>query len=386
MAAAWLFAMILACVEAPFVSSGGGMSSSGSSSWLRPVALAVAVIAVTATTWLVRRQAKGLPTVARLFIHPIKSCAPIEVQSLHIDNLGIANDRRWAVMDMSKEPSSRVLSLRSHPRLALITPSLMDPEADPRNSDGSRVPTLTLRAPGMPELQVPGPSARAAPLNVNLHEVMGVALDCGDDASKWLNKFFGEGSSFRLAYLSDGHSGGLNATRARDMCKQVKWNGGGEAGSVYMQGTKVGFADSTHLTLVSEGSLRDVSRRLSAGGNMSPERFRMNVVLAGTHAYEEELWKSFVLGGAVYEVSKLCDRCMLTLVDPTTGERGPLKGEPLRLLRSYRSGEQLWSVDPRHGTAPILGTKACTNASEGIVRIGDVISSVVLRGRGDRMY
>lgn len=381
-------AVLLLAVAPPLVvapAASGGAAVSGAGTWARPAALAAAVAAVAATAWLLRRRSgpKGPPVVARLFIHPVKSCRPIEVQALHLDKLGVANDRRWAIVDMSQKSDSRVVTTRNHAQLALIVPSLPNAEADP-STDAGRLAPLTLSAPGMPALEVPRPSVSANTLEFELWAVPGTALDCGDDAAKWLNSFLGAGS-LRLAYLSD-DVGSEAPVKSRDMCKQEAWNGGNEADSVYLQGTRVGFADSADITVISQSSLQDLGSRLSNSAVAQPERFRMNVVLAGTRAYEEEMWKSFQLGAIAFVVSRLCNRCIVTLVDPSTGEKGPTKGEPLQVLRSYRSPKQLWRVDPRHKEAPILGTKAHTRATAGTIRVGDLVSAAALREEGDRMY
>jgi len=305
----------------------------------------------------------------------LKGGAPIEVKKLHVDRLGIADDRRWAVVDMSKASDSRVLTTRTHPKMSQIVPSFPDPEEDPRV--GRSFP-LTLNAPGMPTLEAPRPNTGAWKLDLSLWGVPGVALDCGDASSKWLSEFLG-GGEFRLAYMSDVVDS-TDFGNLREMRKQEAW------ADVYPEGTKVGFADSTHLSLISEASLHDVATRLANKGSICPERFRMNVVLSGTSAYEEELWKIFEIDSVVFEVARLCNRCAVTLVNPATGEKGPLAGEPVNVLRTYRRHDQLWRVDPRHGAAPILGTKACTHFNKGTISVGDAVTVQALRTRSDRRY
>lgn len=319
-------------------------------------------------------SAKSCARVSRLFVHPVKGCAPVEVNEIWLDKLGVANDRRWAVLDMAKEPDARILTSRLHPRLALIVPSV-----EPGKNNAS----LELSAPGMPPLHVPQPGAAAEQLDVSLWTVSGLALDCGDEAALWLVKFFGQ-QSLRLAFIPVGEEGGDSA-RPRAMCTQVQWNDGDEARSVYLAGTEVAFADSTHLTLLSEASLVDLNRRVPrrTTSSFTPERFRMNILLSHTRAYEEETWKSFDICANSFEVARLCNRCTVVAVDPATGET---KNLPLQLLRGYRSKEHLWRVDPRHGTKPIFGIKACARRHEGPIRVGDTISGIVLRGIEDRMY
>eukprot|EP00930_Biecheleria_cincta_P099135 TRINITY_DN90780_c0_g1_i1.p1 TRINITY_DN90780_c0_g1~~TRINITY_DN90780_c0_g1_i1.p1 ORF type:complete len:399 (+),score=41.52 TRINITY_DN90780_c0_g1_i1:31-1197(+) len=353
----------------------------GAGTWAKPALLASVIVAAGCAAWLLTTsRAKAPPKIARLFIHPIKSCAPIELSKLWFDELGVVNDRRWALVDTSKCINSRVLTNRTHPRMALILPILRHPDSKPADN-GTECIGLGLSAPGMPDLPEVMPSDSNT-IEVSLWNVHGVALDCGDAAADWLNKFLGE-TSLRLAYLSC-RAEGRSAMKTREMCEQVAWNGGNRADSVYPEGTRVGFADGSHLTLLSDASLVNLNRRMAKNAqDVCAERFRMNVILSGTRAYAEEAWKSFSIGTVDFVVARLCNRCTGTLVDPSTGETGR---EPLRLLRSYRSKEHLWQVDERHGTAPILGTKVCNPSCKGSISVGDEVDNVVLRRSSDRRY
>jgi uncharacterized protein YcbX len=279
---------------------------------------------------------------------------------------------------MESEVNSRVVNQRTHPALAQIVPSFAQQPVEVEPSE------LLLDAPGMEQLRVSAPGTESSRcLEMSLWGVPGVALDCGDEAAKWLTTFLGGGRQLRLGYVSSGT--GTDA-KPRNMCNQASWNGGNEANSVYLKGTHLGFADSTHATVLSEASIVDLNRRLPRGtAPLTAERFRMNIMLSGTRAYAEELWKCFAIGDMDFEAARLCNRCIVTLVDPANGKKLPGGGEPLKTLRNYRSKEHLWRVDPRHGTNPILGTKVCT-ASAGVVRIGDSVASVVLRTASDREY
>src|SRR5687768_4492989 len=73
-----------------------------------------------------------------LNIYPIKSARGISIDESEVDGFGLRYDRRWLVTDQSGE----FLSQRSHPRLALVTPSI-------------RGDTLRVDAPGRPPLELP---------------------------------------------------------------------------------------------------------------------------------------------------------------------------------------------------------------------------------------
>jgi len=302
--------------------------------------------------------------IQRLFLFPIKSAAPVEVNELHLDKHGFKYDRRWAVINKSGE----VVTLRTCPRLVLVQPEVLP---------GARL-ALALSAPGMKRIEVPVPGDSQVEMNINLWKVPGTAKDCGPEAAKWLQDFLGQ--EYRLAYYGE-EVGGV---KWRDMCKQAAWNDGDESKSVYYPGSTIGFADSTPGTIISKASLDALNRRLTS--KLAVERFRMNLVLEGTDAYEEESWTSFGIGDKTFVMSRMCNRCLVVLTDPKSGEQGPEKGEPLKELRAYRSPGQVHHCDPRHQEAPILGMKFGTACHEGAVRVGDEVTPLSIWKHGDRLY
>ena len=65
------------------------------------------------------------------------------------------------------------------------------------------------------------------------------------------------------------------------------------------------------------------------------DRFRPNLVVRTERAFEEDEWQRLRVGDCEFDVIKRCARCILTTVDPQTGEKGA-DGEPLKTLRSFR--------------------------------------------------
>jgi hypothetical protein len=53
-----------------------------------------------------------------------------------------------------------------------------------------------------------------------------------------------------------------------------------------------------------------------------------------TEPYAEDSWKKIIIGECEFHVVKPCSRCILTTVDPETGEFSGK--EPLRTLATYR--------------------------------------------------
>ncbi|MNE17813.1 MOSC domain protein [compost metagenome] len=67
-------------------------------------------------------------------------------------------------------------------------------------------------------------------------------------------------------------------------------------------------------------------------------RFRPNLVIEGSEAFAEDGWKRIRIGDVEFRVLKPCTRCILTTIDPQTGERSADR-EPLTTLKTYRQKE-----------------------------------------------
>lgn len=83
------------------------------------------------------------------------------------------------------------------------------------------------------------------------------------------------------------------------------------------------FADvaAKCLHIVRLATVRELER--AVGRPVNPLRFRPNVVIDGSDAWEEFNWigKEFAAGGTRLEVFKRTERCAATDVDPDTGKR-----------------------------------------------------------------
>lgn len=95
---------------------------------------------------------------------------------------------------------------------------------------------------------------------------------------------------------------------------------------------QLSFADAFPYMLISQASLDDLNSRLTESVGM--DRFRPNLVISGTKAYEEDLWSEIKIGNVYFKVAKPCSRCILTTVDQETGIKGK---EPLYTLAKYRT-------------------------------------------------
>jgi uncharacterized protein YcbX len=131
-----------------------------------------------------------------------------------------------------------------------------------------------------------------------------------------------------------------------------------------LPGETVGLADGYPLLLTSEASLEALNSLIAQGdraveGPLPMNRFRPNVVVAGTAAWAEDDWSRIAIGEVTFRVAKMCGRCVVTTIDQGTAERGK---EPLRTLARHR----------RIGGRLVFGQNLVPS-SPGTVRVGDPV-------------
>ena len=231
--------------------------------------------------------------LSALTIYPIKAAAGIPLAESEVDRFGLRYDRRWMVVDDTGE----FLSQRSHPRLALVVPSIVNGN-------------LLVDAPGMPTLKLPLHPSSSVTTRVAVWDDVCSATWVGEHAATWFSEFLDCPCS--LVHMADDVVRPADPTRAPE-------------------GSSVSFADGFPFLLISEESLADLNRRLAQPLPMN--RFRPNLVVAGGAPYAEDGWTDFEIAGVRLRVVKPCGRCVVTTTDQATGERGK---EPLRTLATYR--------------------------------------------------
>jgi hypothetical protein len=237
-------------------------------------------------------------TLSAITIYPIKSCRALSLQESAIDRFGLVHDRRFMIVG----PDGVALTQRDHPRLTLL--------------DVRPVRTgLELKAPFLGSLEVPFTDPTRARRTVRIWDDTVQAEDCGDEAALFLERYLG--ATCRLVHMHNGFRRDVDGRYRRHEDDQT------------------GFQDGYPFLLASEASLRDLSER--ARMRLTMNRFRSNLVVAGAQPYEEDTWKTIRIGSRVFHVVKPCARCVVTTIDPATGETGR---EPLATLATYRRNEK----------------------------------------------
>ena len=238
--------------------------------------------------------------LSAIYRYPLKSACHERLSRSRVEPLGLAGDRRWMLVD---ETNGRFLTQRLLPQMGRI-------EARYRADGG-----LTLSAPGRSGIEVALPEPDANLRGVIIWSDSLRVPDAGDEAAAWFSAFLGR--PCRLVQVPE--------SRAR----QVDMG--------YAEpGEKVAFADGFPLLLIGQGSLDDLSARV--GRPLEMLRFRPNLVIEGAEPYAEDRWKRIRIGEVEFSVAKGCSRCIVTTLDPQTGERS-VDREPLATLKRYREHE-----------------------------------------------
>lgn len=239
--------------------------------------------------------------LSALYRFPVKSCKAQVLQQASFDALGMVGDRRWMLVDAA---SGRFLTQRALPHMSQLS-------VDCDEAGGIR-----LTAPGLSALDVSVPQSDEQNLRgVTLwHDTMRVP-DAGEDAARWVSEFIGKPT--RLVHVSE---------------DRARWLPSGY-GTV---SNKVAFPDGFPLLLIGQASLDDLSARIGRPQEML--RFRPNLVVEGGEAFAEDGWKRIRIGDIEFRLLKGCTRCILTTIDPATGDRNADR-EPLTTLKTYRERE-----------------------------------------------
>lgn len=234
--------------------------------------------------------------VLDLFVYPVKACRGVRLSRASIVARGFEHDRRYMVVDAH----GRFVTQRQRRELALVTVSF--------TSEG-----FELSAEGQPALKIPKRLEAGERLGVKVwdHEGVGLRHPAG---SAWFSAYLGGEHS--LVYMPEDHERPVNPTRAQP-------------------GDIVSFADAYPFLLTSQASLDELNRRLPAPIEMT--RFRPNIVIDGDAPFVEDSFLRVRIGDVTFRGPKGCDRCVVTTIDPTTGESSP---EPLKTLATFRKWDQ----------------------------------------------
>ncbi len=264
-----------------------------------------------------------MPRLARIRLYPIKSCRGYDVPAADLDEMGLAGDRRFQVIS----PVGKPFTQRTHAKLARVDAHL---HAD----------SLEINCAGLGACVVP--LSRTVPTRTITTEVWSTGGLQADPTLPAADEFFSELLDERARLIQTGTA----------FSRPVKRH----------PNQRVGFADAFPLLVISEASLQDLNDRLVERGTecLEMERFRPNLVLTECEAYAEDQWSGLEIEGLKFAAAGPCERCIMTTIDPLTGEKtGP---EPLATLAGYRR-------DPG-GNGVIFGQNLVHQSNRGSLKVG----------------
>jgi uncharacterized protein YcbX len=397
------------------------------------------------------RQSKGptKPRIKALFTYPIKSCRGVELAASEIVSTGFKYDRMFtfaravSAQDDSKTSNSELLeessgggkhewrfvTQRELPRLALLHTELWVPdprgnnkkgqrngkaakqandsvESDQRRVDdwaanggcvivhfpyepdfnpfGLRTETITLRFPLVPTLErrkAKGYSHEAMNIWKDCPMAMNISNEAESNDLEKLKSFLKASGPLAIFRVDERHHRRVTRSLPKD-----------RSGHDF----EVGFADAFPMHLLSMASVRAVYAQQPKNdrGGLDARRFRANVYLTDTEAFDEDCWKRITVGRCIkpptnpngknsriaetdgeYHIACRTARCKLPNVHPETGIKDA--NEPYSTLIRTRK------VDEGAYPHPCLGMQTIPLFQQGILRVGDEIE---VMERGEHVY
>jgi uncharacterized protein len=284
--------------------------------------------------------------VTGLRLYPVKSFGGVEVTSVRVEPWGCAGDRRWAVVDEAGE----VVTARELHELLRLTAEVIDDDTI-RITDRADGESILVETPlGLPPV----------PVAVSRLPFLAPA---DADVNAWLTERVGR--RIRLVWQEDTNRRPISGAH------------GGQPGDV------MNLSDAGPVLLVSETSMAKLNEWISADADTAdvPDldpadlsdtaalpavepldilRVRSNLVMDGGEPFAEDAWPKLRVGDVEFRTTEICDRCVMTTLDPDTLAGGK---EPIRTLARHRRWDgKTW-----------FGTRLVKTGGGDEIRLGDEV-------------
>jgi uncharacterized protein len=264
------------------------------------------------------------PTVSGLYIYPVKSLQAVELDIAEVDAYGFVKDRRLMLVCPCPTPAfgflptdatHRFITQRQCPQLATVTATYSNDNLLLLSCQGKTV-TIHLQNGAVKQ-----PVYRA-----RLWDNIVKVVDMGDLVATFFQEIVGSGQSFRGIRLAQQ----VSALNAPDIYVPP------EARTIWGRIPKSSLTDGFPILIACEASLDEVNRRLREKGKepIPMSRFRPNLVIRNTAAFEEDTWKVIQIGSTQFHIVKGCPRCKQACTDQKTGQ---VFDEPLATLADFRA-------------------------------------------------
>lgn len=242
-----------------------------------------------------------------------------------------------------RSSNNEFVTARTYPKMVLIKPTVENH-------------IMRLNAPGMDEVSVDIEKlleSNKNTLTATVWQNSAPVVDCGDEVAKWFSRFIiGKDDGFRLVFYPS------NEPKPGFIKQKKLFKSADRVDSVSLH-------DETSFMLMNMSSFDDLNKKLETP--VGPLQFRPNFVVIGAKPWDEDNWKFVKIGeNVLFRKVEPCLRCVMTIIDPETGERNK-KEEPLKTLRSFRTYK---SVNER---SPIFGIHLGLRSKPGVVKSGDAV-------------
>lgn len=250
--------------------------------------------------------------------------------------VGELRDRVFMVVRSGGE----FVTARTYPKMVLIMPKVEGDE-------------MTLTAPDMEEITINIRSCYTSDhvVRLTIRKDQADCIDCGNEAAQWFSKYIlGENEGLRLVFYPSSEPKPVIGDK-QFLFKQAEQR---DSGALH---------DEASFLLMNQASFDDLNTRIVKP--VVPLQYRPNFVVKGPQAWGEDSWKWVKIGNeTIFKNVQPRILCILTNIDPVTGERHP-KMEPLNTLKSFRKFEEM-APNPWFGIH--LGIR-----SNGKVKLGDEV-------------
>ncbi len=268
--------------------------------------------------------------VKELTVYPVKGCQGTSLENAQLTKRGVIGDRLYTLVE-DGEPLDQIKA----PQLGALAAAC--------EGDGDRL-VFSHEEHGRFEHVRRSEGPRLATKYV-LDSFEGI--DQGDEVATWLSLVTGR--SVRLITAGEPWKQNLPLDQF----------------SLLHETLRERFYAVSPVSISNVASLEDLNGRLKSPVPMN--RFRMNVVLDGLEAFQEDTLESLSTDSVSLERVTVAERCIIVTTDQDTGERK--KSDLLQTLNKYRRRPK----GERFGSGLVFGAYMAVDR-EGIIRVGDRMS------------
>ncbi|HVZ96057.1 MAG TPA: MOSC N-terminal beta barrel domain-containing protein, partial [Chitinophagaceae bacterium] len=225
------------------------------------------------------------------------SLAGFEVDEAVVTDRGLQYDRRWMLVDRNH----CFLTQREYPQMCLLQTAISGNDLVVYHKQD---PFDRIIVPVNNENKVPA-------LEVRVWDDVCTALPVSAAADEWFTRHLS--LPCQLVYMPESTHRQVDLKYAQP-------------------GNIAAFSDAYPLLVIGQASLDDLNNRLPEP--LPIERFRPNLVFTGGSPYDEDAMNHIKINGLDMYGVKLCARCTIPTINPSTAGKGK---EPLTTLAAYRS-------------------------------------------------